>query len=56
MLRFVRRENIKNYRHLDEAGRQSIMKLLAEEAKKQLDADDKKPAAKREVTSYDDTH
>jgi hypothetical protein len=61
MLRFVRRENAKNYRHLleqttDEAGRQRIMKLLAEEEKKQRDADDKKSAAKREVTSYDDTH
>ena len=61
MLRFVRRENVKNYRHLleqttDEAGRQRIMKLLAEEEKKQRDADDKKPAAKREVTSYDDTN
>ena len=58
MLRFVRRENVKNYRHLleqttDAAGRQRIMKLLAEEEKKQRDADDKKPAAKR---SYDDTH
>jgi hypothetical protein len=61
MLRFVRRENVKNYRHLleqttDEAGRQRIMKLLAEEEKKQRDAEDKKPAAKRGVTSYDDTH
>ena len=61
MLRFVRRENVKNYRHLleqttDEAGRQRIMKLLAEEEKKQRDADDKKPTTKREVTSYDDTH
>ena len=61
MLRFVRRENVKNYRHLleqttDEAGRQRIMKLLAEEEKKQRDAEDKKPTTKREVTSYDDTH
>jgi hypothetical protein len=61
MLRFVRRENVKNFRHLleqttDEAGRQRIMKLLAEEEKKQRDADAKKPAAKREVTTYDDTH
>ncbi|MGA7389187.1 MAG: hypothetical protein WA322_25940 [Pseudolabrys sp.] len=60
MLRFVRRENVKNYRHLleqttDEAGRQRIMKLLAEEEKKQRDAEDKKPTTKREVT-YDDTH
>jgi hypothetical protein len=61
MLRFVRRENVKNYRHLleqttDEAGRQRIMKLLAEEEKKQRDAEDKKPTTKRKVTSYDDTH
>jgi hypothetical protein len=61
MLRFVRRENVKNYRHLleqttDEAGRQRIMKLLAEEEKKQQDAEDKKPTTKRKVTSYDDTH
>jgi hypothetical protein len=46
MLRFVRRENVKNYGHLleqttDEAGRQRIMKLLAEEEKKQRDADEK---------------
>ena len=58
MLRFVRRENVRNYRHLleqttDEAGRQRIMKLLAEEEKKQRDAE---PAARREVRSYDDTH
>ena len=61
MLRFVRRENVKNYRHLleqttDEAGRQRVMKLLAEEEKKQRDAEDKKPTTKREVTPYDDTH
>jgi hypothetical protein len=61
MLRFVRRENVKNYRHrleqtTDEAGRQRIMKLLAEEEKKQRDAENKKPTTKREVTSYDDTH
>jgi hypothetical protein len=61
LLRFIRRENVKHYRHLleettDDAERQRIMKLLAEEEKKQLDAGDKKPAAKREVTSYDDTH
>jgi len=65
LLRFIRRENVKHYRQLldqttDEAERRRIMKLLAEEEKKQRDADDnadgKKPAAKREVTSYDDTH
>jgi hypothetical protein len=65
LLRFIRRENVKHYRQLlgqttDEAERQRIMKLLAEEEKKQRDAgdsaDDKKPAAKQEVTSYDDTH
>ena len=61
MLRFIRRENVKHYRHLleqttDEAERQRIMRLLAEEEKKQRDADDKKPTTKREVTSYDDTH
>jgi hypothetical protein len=63
LLRFVRRENVKHYRHLlaqttDEAERQRIMKLLAEEEKKQRDADDnaEKPVAKREVTLYDDTH
>ncbi|MGC2827114.1 MAG: hypothetical protein WA322_23285 [Pseudolabrys sp.] len=59
MLRFIRRENVKHYRHLleqttDEAERQRIMRLLAEEEKKQRDAGD--PAAKREVTLYDDSH
>jgi hypothetical protein len=61
LLRFIRRENVKHYRHLlaqttDEAERQRILKLLAEEEKKQRDAEDKKSTAKREVTSYDDTH
>ena len=61
LLRFIRRKNVKHYRQLlerttNDAERQRIMKLLAEEEKKQRDADDKKPAVKREVTSYDDTH
>lgn len=43
--RFVRRENVKHYRLLlekvtDEAERQRILKLLAEEQKKQRDAGD----------------
>ena len=42
----VRRENVKHYRDLlktvkDEAERQQIQKLLAEEVQKQKDADDK---------------
>ena len=46
MERFVRRENIKHYRELlktvkDEAERQRIQKLLAEEQQKQKDAGDK---------------
>ena len=46
MERFVRRENIKHYRELlktvkDEAERQRIQKLLAEEVQKQKDAGDK---------------
>jgi hypothetical protein len=52
LLRFVRRENVKHYRHL--------LAQTTDEAKKQRDADDnaddKKLAAKREVTFYDDTH
>jgi hypothetical protein len=61
LLRFIRRENVKHYRQLleqttNDAERQRIMRLLAEEEKKQRDAGDKKPAAKGEVTSYDDTH
>jgi hypothetical protein len=44
--RFIRRENVKNYRLLleqvtDEAERQRIYKLLAEEETKQRDAGDK---------------
>jgi hypothetical protein len=43
--RFVRRENVKHYRLLleqitDEAERQRILRLLAEEEKKQRDAGD----------------
>jgi hypothetical protein len=43
--RFIRRDNVKHYRQLletlmDEAERQKILKLLAEEAKKQKAADD----------------
>jgi rubrerythrin len=46
MERFIRRENIKHYRELlkttkDEAERQKILKLLAEEQRKQKDAGDK---------------
>jgi hypothetical protein len=46
MDRFVRRENIKHYQLLlktvkDEAERQRILKLLAEEREKQKDAGDK---------------
>jgi len=46
MERFVRRENVKHYRELlktakDEAERQRIQKLLAEEVQKQKDAGDK---------------
>ena len=46
MERFVRRENVKHYRELlktakDEAERQRIQKLLAEEVQKQRDAGDK---------------
>ena len=46
MERFVRRENVKHYRELlktvkDEAERQQIQKLLAEEVQKQKDAGDK---------------
>jgi hypothetical protein len=46
MDRFIRRENIKHYRELlktvkDEAERQRILKLLAEEQQKQKDAGDK---------------
>ena len=46
MERFVRRENVKHYHELlktvkDEAERQQILKLLAEELQKQKDAGDK---------------
>ena len=46
MERFVRRENVKHYRELlktvkDEAERQRIQKLLAEELQKAKDAGDK---------------
>jgi len=46
MERFVRRENVKHYRELlktvkDEAERQRILKLLAEEKQRQKDAGDK---------------
>ena len=46
MERFVRRENVKHYRELlktakDEAERQRIQKLLAEEVQMQKDAGDK---------------
>jgi rubrerythrin len=46
MERFVRRENIKHYQELlkrvkDEAERQRILKLLAEERQKAKDAGDK---------------
>jgi rubrerythrin len=45
MDRFIRRENIKHYRELlktvkNEAERQRILKLLAEEQQKQKDAGD----------------
>jgi hypothetical protein len=46
MDRFIRRENVKHYQELlkvvkDEAQRQRILKLLAEEQQKQKNADDK---------------
>ena len=46
MERFVRRENVKHYQALlktvkDETERQRILKLLAEEQKRQKDAGDK---------------
>ena len=46
MDRFVRRENIKHYKDLlktvkDDAERQRILKLLAEERQKQQDAGDR---------------
>ena len=46
MDRFVRRENVKHYKELlktvkDEAERQRILKLLAEEVQKQKDEGDK---------------
>ena len=46
MERFVRRENVKHYKELlktakDEAERQRILKLLAEEVQKQKDGGDK---------------
>ena len=46
MDRFIRRENVKHYRELlktatTETKRQQILKLLAEEQKKQKDAGDK---------------
>ena len=46
MERFVRRENVKHYKELlktakDEAERQRILKLLAEEVQKQKDEGDK---------------
>ena len=46
MDRFIRRENVRHYRELlttakDEAERQRILKLLAEEQQKQKDAGDK---------------
>jgi len=45
MERFVRRKNIEHYQHLlervtDEAERQRLIKLLAEEEQKQKDAGD----------------
>ena len=45
MDRFIRRENVRHYRELlktvkDEAERQRILKLLAEEQQKQRDAGD----------------
>jgi hypothetical protein len=46
MERFIRRENVKHFRELlktvrDEAERQRIQKLLAQEQQKQKDAGDK---------------
>ena len=46
MDRFIRRENVKHYRELlktvkDDAERQRILKLLAEEERKQKEAGDK---------------
>ena len=46
MDRFIRRENVRHYREMlkmakDEAERQRILKLLAEEQQKQKDAGDK---------------
>ena len=46
MDRFVRRENVKHYQEMlkvakDDAERQRILKLLAEEQQKQKDAGDK---------------
>ena len=46
MDRFIRRENVKHFRELlkiakDDAERQKIQKLLAEELRKQRDAGDK---------------
>lgn len=46
MERFIRRQNIERYRRLletvtDKVGRQRILKLLAEEQKKQLETDAK---------------
>ena len=46
MDRFIRRENVKHYQELlktvkDEAQRQRLLKLLAEERQKQKDAGDK---------------
>ena len=46
MERFIRRENVKHYQELlnrakDEAERQQILKLLAEERQKQKEAGDK---------------
>jgi hypothetical protein len=52
MEQFIRRQNIEYYRRLletvtDETDRQRILKLLAEEQKKQLEADAKRPATGR---------
>jgi uncharacterized protein YggL (DUF469 family) len=50
MDRFVRRKNVEHYRQLlelgqlDEAHRQTILKLLAEEEAKQREADAAKPS------------
>jgi len=51
MERFIRRQNIEHYRRLletvtDEAERQKILKLLAEEQKKESEADAKSPGNK----------